>query len=79
MTRSMTIGRSDGTSLRKFTDVMGLLRKAPRTIGEIVEVTDYARVTVARYLTLLEAEGFIVKDVGGGGKLGGGQSYKWMV
>lgn len=74
----MVIGHSDGSSLQKFTDVMNLLRKAPRTIQETVEVTGYSRVTVARYLALLEAEGFIVAD-GMGGRLGGAQSYKWKV
>ena len=76
-TRSMKIGHSNGSSLEKFTDVMKLVKNSPRTIQDIVDITGYARVTVARYLTLLEAEEFVVRD-GVGGKLGGAQAYKWV-
>jgi predicted transcriptional regulator len=46
-------------SIANFCDVMALLRKAPRTVPEIVKVTGLARGTIQSYVDALHAEGHV--------------------
>jgi Fic family protein len=54
--------RSSSTYLAKFTDVVGLLWRAPRTINELERLTGISFDTLSRYITLLKAEGLLVES-----------------
>ena len=51
----------------RVADLVSLLVKAPRTVNELAELTDYEYHSVSRYLNALHAEGLLTKvrpDIG---------------
>lgn len=54
---------SNGKHIRHFTDVVGLLWRAPRTVSEIADLMEARFDTVARVVAALRDEG-LVKPAG---------------
>lgn len=56
--------KNTGKNVAKITDMLGLLvRVSPRTIPEIIELTDMNRQTVRTWLKHLCQEGLVRRDV----------------
>lgn len=49
----------DDTSIGRFTDVLGLVRRAPRTAAELIELTGLHANTISKYTALMRQEGLI--------------------
>lgn len=49
------------SKLEKYTDVIGLVWRADRTIKELIEITGKRDTVIRIYLKVLQAEGLIVR------------------